>query len=327
MDFLLAVVLHGSPLTNNQLRTSSNLRNHATIQDGRVTVQQVQGWQGQSYAGTGYMGNATSSGQCTQSKRPRNAAWFKNKVILAEAQEFGQILDEEKLAFLADQHSRRAVLMANLSNYGSDVISEKAQRIKPTLYDGSVISSQHAVIPVIYDEETLILEEVKKVLDNATTLSIPPPISPGMFKLDLVPLAPSDVLLSGSRDTNLYTISLDDMLKTSPICLLSKASKTKSWLWHRRLSHLNFGTLNQLAKAIPHLFELLGNGLRYIIAIVIEFSRSVSPEGKPSKKLAMWCYFNAFSHFSFLNRMTYIGSNVDHPGVDAMPEKYMNSRG
>ncbi|GKF69597.1 retrovirus-related pol polyprotein from transposon TNT 1-94, partial [Tanacetum coccineum] len=48
-------------------------------------------------------------------------------------------------------------------------------------------------------------------------------------------------LLLGSRDTNLYTISLDDMLKTSPICLLSKASKTKSWLWHRRLSHLNFG--------------------------------------------------------------------------------------
>ncbi|GJY07443.1 retrovirus-related pol polyprotein from transposon TNT 1-94 [Tanacetum coccineum] len=55
-----------------------------------------------------------------------------------------------------------------------------------------------------------------------------------------------------SRDTNLYTISLDDMLKTSLICLLSKASKTKSWLWHRRLSiwlsHLNFGTLNKLAK-------------------------------------------------------------------------------
>ncbi|GJS17795.1 retrovirus-related pol polyprotein from transposon TNT 1-94 [Tanacetum coccineum] len=55
-------------------------------------------------------------------------------------------------------------------------------------------------------------------------------------------------LLSGSRDINLYTISLDDMLKTSPICLLSKASKTKSWLWHRRLSHLNFGNLNKIAK-------------------------------------------------------------------------------
>ncbi|GKA15150.1 integrase, catalytic region, zinc finger, CCHC-type containing protein [Tanacetum coccineum] len=47
-------------------------------------------------------------------------------------------------------------------------------------------------------------------------------------------------LLFESRDTNLYTISLDDMLKTSPICLLSKASKNKSCLWHRRLSHLNF---------------------------------------------------------------------------------------
>ncbi|GKC80278.1 retrovirus-related pol polyprotein from transposon TNT 1-94 [Tanacetum coccineum] len=55
-------------------------------------------------------------------------------------------------------------------------------------------------------------------------------------------------LLSESRDTNLYTISLDDIPKSSPICLLSKASKTKSWLWHGRLSHLNFGTLNQLAK-------------------------------------------------------------------------------
>ncbi|GJR45536.1 integrase, catalytic region, zinc finger, CCHC-type containing protein [Tanacetum coccineum] len=57
-------------------------------------------------------------------------------------------------------------------------------------------------------------------------------------------------LLSGSRHTNLYTTSLDDMPKTSPICLLSKASMTKSWLWHRRLSHLNFGTLNKLAKDV-----------------------------------------------------------------------------
>ncbi|GJX04650.1 retrovirus-related pol polyprotein from transposon TNT 1-94 [Tanacetum coccineum] len=55
-------------------------------------------------------------------------------------------------------------------------------------------------------------------------------------------------LLSGSRDTNLYTFSLDDMLNTSLICLLSKASKTKSCLCHRRLSHLNFGTLKKLAK-------------------------------------------------------------------------------
>ncbi|GJS71403.1 retrovirus-related pol polyprotein from transposon TNT 1-94 [Tanacetum coccineum] len=54
-------------------------------------------------------------------------------------------------------------------------------------------------------------------------------------------------LIKGSRGTNLYTISVEDMMRSSPICLLSKASKNKSWLWHRRLNHLNFGTLNDLA--------------------------------------------------------------------------------
>nr|GEW01939.1 hypothetical protein [Tanacetum cinerariifolium] len=113
----------------------------------RFTVQQVQRRQGQSYVGTGYKGNATSSSgnnagglvrvvkcyncqgeghmarQCTQPKRPRNAAWFKDKEMLAEAQEYGQILDEEQLAFLVDP-CILDVLMANLSNYGSDVISK-----------------------------------------------------------------------------------------------------------------------------------------------------------------------------------------------------------
>ncbi|GKA17905.1 retrovirus-related pol polyprotein from transposon TNT 1-94, partial [Tanacetum coccineum] len=55
-------------------------------------------------------------------------------------------------------------------------------------------------------------------------------------------------LLMGSRGDNLYTLSLGNMMASSPICLLSKASKTKSWLWHRRLSHLNFGAINHLAR-------------------------------------------------------------------------------
>ncbi|GKA55510.1 ribonuclease H-like domain-containing protein [Tanacetum coccineum] len=38
------------------------------------------------------------------------------------------------------------------------------------------------------------------------------------------------------------------MMASSPICLLSKSTKTKSWLWHRRLSHLNFGAINHLAR-------------------------------------------------------------------------------
>ncbi|GKF77663.1 hypothetical protein Tco_0230133, partial [Tanacetum coccineum] len=39
-------------------------------------------------------------------------------------------------------------------------------------------------------------------------------------------------ILKGSRGTNLYMTSIDEMMKSSPICLLSKASKSKSWLWH-----------------------------------------------------------------------------------------------
>ncbi|GKE44766.1 UBN2 domain-containing protein [Tanacetum coccineum] len=109
MEFLSAVASR-FPLSNNQLRTSSNPRNQASIQDGRVTVQQVQRRQHQSYTCTGNKGIATRlkgnaavgpsrvvkyyncqgeghmARQCTQPKRPRNAAWFKEKLMLAKAQ-------------------------------------------------------------------------------------------------------------------------------------------------------------------------------------------------------------------------------------------------
>ncbi|GJS30514.1 putative ribonuclease H-like domain-containing protein [Tanacetum coccineum] len=57
-----------------------------------------------------------------------------------------------------------------------------------------------------------------------------------------------DDLLTGGRESNLYTISISDMAASSPVCLMSKATSTKSWLWHRRLSHLNFGTINDLTR-------------------------------------------------------------------------------
>ncbi|GJY18356.1 retrovirus-related pol polyprotein from transposon TNT 1-94, partial [Tanacetum coccineum] len=55
-----------------------------------------------------------------------------------------------------------------------------------------------------------------------------------------------DDLLTSSRDSNIYTISISEMAASSLVCLMSRATSTKSWLWHRRLSHLNFGTINQL---------------------------------------------------------------------------------
>nr|GEX88832.1 hypothetical protein [Tanacetum cinerariifolium] len=55
-------------------------------------------------------------------------------------------------------------------------------------------------------------------------------------------------LLKGDRSINLYTINLHEMASASPICLMARASSTKSWLWHQCLSYLNFNTINDLAK-------------------------------------------------------------------------------
>nr|GFA27107.1 integrase, catalytic region, zinc finger, CCHC-type, peptidase aspartic, catalytic [Tanacetum cinerariifolium] len=55
-------------------------------------------------------------------------------------------------------------------------------------------------------------------------------------------------LLKKDRSTNLYTINLYEMASASPIYLMARASSTKSWLWHQCLSHLNFDTINDLAR-------------------------------------------------------------------------------
>nr|GEZ32796.1 retrovirus-related Pol polyprotein from transposon TNT 1-94 [Tanacetum cinerariifolium] len=55
-------------------------------------------------------------------------------------------------------------------------------------------------------------------------------------------------LLTGSRDTDLYSITLQDTNSPNPICLMAKATSSQAWLWHRRLSYLNFYTINLLSK-------------------------------------------------------------------------------
>ncbi|GKB01491.1 hypothetical protein Tco_0829535 [Tanacetum coccineum] len=121
------------PPTNNQLRTSSNPRTQANIQDGRVTVQNIQIRQSQCYrvntgnsqAITGMRGTNTVSDvngnqsrvircynykggghmakQCTAKKREKYSEWFKEKMLLAQAQEVGFILQEDQHDFLADR--------------------------------------------------------------------------------------------------------------------------------------------------------------------------------------------------------------------------------
>ncbi|GJX19453.1 retrovirus-related pol polyprotein from transposon TNT 1-94 [Tanacetum coccineum] len=75
-------------------------------------------------------------------------------------------------------------------------------------------------------------------------------------------------LIKGSCGTNLYTIFVEDIMRSSPICLLSKATKNKSWLWHHCMNYLNFCTLNDLARK-----DLSINGKKYILVIVDDYSR------------------------------------------------------
>ncbi|GKD56303.1 retrovirus-related pol polyprotein from transposon TNT 1-94, partial [Tanacetum coccineum] len=55
-------------------------------------------------------------------------------------------------------------------------------------------------------------------------------------------------LLTCSRGTDLYSITLQETSTPNPICLMAKATSSQAWLWHRRLSHLNFDTINLLSK-------------------------------------------------------------------------------
>ncbi|GJT98658.1 integrase, catalytic region, zinc finger, CCHC-type containing protein [Tanacetum coccineum] len=76
-----------------------------------------------------------------------------------------------------------------------------------------------------------------------------------LFKICYVRNLEGDNLLMSAHDSNLYTIAISDISASSIICLMSKVTSTKSWLCHRRLSHLNFGTINHLTK--QELFDVL----------------------------------------------------------------------
>ncbi|GJZ97783.1 retrovirus-related pol polyprotein from transposon TNT 1-94 [Tanacetum coccineum] len=189
MSFLTAVVTSRYPTTNNQLRNSSNPRQQATINNGRVTLQPIQ--RRQTSVATGHM-----SKQCNKPKRKRDDSWFKDKVLLIQAQASGQILHEEELAFLADPgtpkdqatqtaithnaayqaddldaynsnydelNTAKVALMTNLSHYGSDALSETEITIDSNIipYSQYLIESQQKTNPIVIpeSEETLTLAE------------------------------------------------------------------------------------------------------------------------------------------------------------------------
>nr|GEV00625.1 retrovirus-related Pol polyprotein from transposon TNT 1-94 [Tanacetum cinerariifolium] len=95
-------------------------------------------------------------------------------------------------------------------------------------------------------------QQVKAVTVKLVVVLIPSPIvQPPLVILNTFmmqePTKGND-LLTGSRGTYLYPITLKDTFTPNPICLIVKASSSQAWLFHRHLSHLNFDTINLLLK-------------------------------------------------------------------------------
>nr|GFB18260.1 hypothetical protein [Tanacetum cinerariifolium] len=96
----------------------------------------------------------------------------------------------------------------------------------------------------------------------------------------------------GSHGTDLYSITLQDTTSPNLICLMAKVTSSQAWLWHLRLSHLNFDTINLLSKndivttpsskrqlQLLHM-DLCGpmrvasiNGKKYVLVIADDYSR------------------------------------------------------
>ncbi|GJV50082.1 copia protein [Tanacetum coccineum] len=176
----LALVANSQTLYN----PSESPQHSATIQDGRVIVQQIQGRQTQSFAGSGNRGIVTTlrgnyaasqpkvvkcyncqgeghmTRQCTQPKRPRNAAWFKDKLMLAEAQKADfQTKDLDAYdSDCDDLSSAKSVLIANLSSCDSDVLCEESQ--------DAVIQDTNSSTP----NDLLVLSLVEQITDHIANL-------------------------------------------------------------------------------------------------------------------------------------------------------------
>nr|GEZ66964.1 hypothetical protein [Tanacetum cinerariifolium] len=159
MSFLTSVVTSRYPSTNNQLKTSSNPRQQATIKNGRVTIQPIQGRQNSMIAGSSRpytSGSSETSGkqrvivcynckgkgymskQYTKPKRKRDEQWFKDKYAVTNNASY-QADDLDAYDSDCDElNSAKIALMANLSHYGSDNLAENSS--SPVFLDDLILS-------------------------------------------------------------------------------------------------------------------------------------------------------------------------------------------
>nr|GEW31582.1 hypothetical protein [Tanacetum cinerariifolium] len=232
MSFLTVVVTSRFPTTNNQLRNSSNPRQQATINNGKVIVQPVQGRQTSYTSGEGHM-----SKQRTQPKRKRDATWFKDKVLLVEAQATGHILDEEEIAFLADprvaKNQATQTVITHIAAYQADDLDA---------YDSNCDELNTAKVSLM-DNLSRYGSDVLAKIRNVTISRV----------YYVEGLSHSLFSVGEFFDSNLevaFRQHLCYILNLEGVDLLtgSRGPQRQSRGYGRRLSHLNFGVINHLAR-------------------------------------------------------------------------------
>ncbi|GJY31889.1 hypothetical protein Tco_0415384 [Tanacetum coccineum] len=208
MAFLFAMASRFPPL-NNQLRMSSNPRNQATIQDGRVITEDLDAYESDcddlSPAKAVLMANLSSYDPNVLSEESQDAV-IQDTNSSAPNDLLELFLVEQITDYIAhldkENQTNKMLLVIKIRS-----ILKKAQRIQPTLYDGSVIVKEHAVSSVTDDEEILILEEESrsKMLDKQNDpISIEKKIK----------ISPIDHSNSVTKKRNGHKESLKDRIKS-----------------------------------------------------------------------------------------------------------------
>nr|GEY67940.1 hypothetical protein [Tanacetum cinerariifolium] len=254
MSFLTSVVNSRYLATTNLIQTSSNPRQQATINDGRVTIQPIQGRQSHMSAGSsrpftsgsgGTSGRqrgrqshmsagssrpftSGSGGTSGRQRRKRDAEWFKDKVLLVQAQASRQVLQEEELDFLADPgmaesstnqtvvitnaayqaddldaydsdcdelNSAKVALMANLSHYGSDNLAE----VNNLNYMPTHLIPQKMQVPSTSKQSTILAQSNTESTSDSNIISYSKYINESQYDTvqnSTLPASQDDLILS-----------------------------------------------------------------------------------------------------------------------------------
>nr|GFA71481.1 putative ribonuclease H-like domain-containing protein [Tanacetum cinerariifolium] len=241
--------------TNNNLRASSNTSR--ANQDNSPRINRIDGYESQMSGNVvgaretvgslmvqksgiqcyNYKEFRHVARECQKPKRAKDAAYHREKMLLY-AVDSGPIFDTEPdqklieiVLFIVDSGCSKHMtgnlkLLINFMEKFLGTVKFGSDQIAPILGYGDLVQGAITIKRVYYVEG----------------------LNHNLFSTCFIRDLKGSDLLSGSRGTDLYSITLQDTNSPNPICLVAKATSSQAWLWHHRLSHLNFDTINLLLK-------------------------------------------------------------------------------